>query len=43
MKKIFIAIALVALICACTKKQEQKDTKVIGKPNVEVKDGRFTP
>ena len=43
MKKIFIAIALVALISACTKKQEQKDTKVIGKPNVEVKDGRFTP
>ncbi|MBO4656056.1 MAG: S9 family peptidase [Bacteroidales bacterium] len=43
MKKIFIAIALVALISACAKKQEQNDTKVIGKPNVEVKDGRFTP
>ncbi len=36
MKKIFIAIALVALISACTKKQEQNDTKVIGKPEIQV-------
>ncbi len=43
MKKIFIAIALVALISACTKKQEQNDTKVIGKPEIQVQDGRFTP
>ncbi|MBO2525018.1 MAG: peptidase S9 [Bacteroidetes bacterium] len=43
MKKIFIAIALVALISACTKKQVQNDTKVIGKPEIQVQDGRFTP
>lgn len=43
MKKLFIAIALLALICACTKKQEQSDEKVIGKPEIQVQDGRFTP
>ncbi len=43
MKKIFIAIALLALICACTKKQETSDEKVIGKPEIQVQDGRFTP
>ena len=43
MKKFFIAIALLTLICACTKKQEQSDEKVIGKPEIQVQDGRFTP
>ena len=43
MKKIFIAIALLALICACTKKQEKTDANVIGKPEIQVQDGRFTP
>ena len=43
MKKFFIAIALLALVCACTKKQEQSDGKVIGKPEIQVQDGRFTP
>ena len=42
MKKIFIAIALLTLICGC-KKQEQTDTNVIGKPEIQVQDGRFTP
>ena len=43
MKKLFIAIALLSLICACNKKQEQTDAKVIGKPEIQVQDGRFTP
>lgn len=43
MKKIFIAIALLAMICTCCKKQERSDAKVIGKPEIKVEDGRFTP
>ena len=43
MRKIFIAIALLSLICACNKKQEQKTEKIIGKPEIQVQDGRFTP
>ena len=43
MKKLFIAIALLTLICACNKKQEQTGEKVIGKPEIQVQDGRFTP
>ena len=43
MKKLFIAIALLALVCGCTKKQEQSGDKVIGKPEIQVQDGRFTP
>ena len=42
MKKLFIAIALLTLICGC-KKQEQTDAKIIGKPEIQVQDGRFTP
>ena len=43
MRKYFIAIALLTLICACNKKQEQTGEKVIGKPEIQVQDGRFTP
>ena len=43
MKKIFIAFAVVALLASCTKKQETSDEKVIGKPEIQVQDGRFTP
>ena len=43
MRKYFIAIALLTLICACNKKQEKTDANVIGKPEIQVKDGRFTP
>ncbi len=43
MKKIFIAIALLAMFCACTNKQAKTDDKVIGKPEIQVQDGRFTP
>ncbi|MBO6051928.1 MAG: S9 family peptidase [Bacteroidales bacterium] len=43
MKKIFIAFAAVALLASCTKKQETSDEKVIGKPEIQVQDGRFTP
>ncbi len=43
MKKIFIAIALLAMICTCCKKQESSDAKVIGKPEIQVENGRFTP
>ena len=43
MKKLFIAIALLALVCACTKKLETSTEKVIGKPEIQVQDGRFTP
>ncbi len=43
MKKIFIAFAAVALLASCTKKQETADEKVIGKPEIQVQDGRFTP
>ena len=43
MKKIFIAIALLAMICTCCKKQESSDAKVIGKPEIKVENGRFTP
>ena len=42
MKKLFIAIALLTLICGC-KKQEQTDANIIGKPEIQVQDGRFTP
>ncbi len=43
MKKIFIAISLLAMICTCCKKQESSDAKIIGKPEVKVENGRFTP
>ena len=43
MKKIFIAFAALALLASCTKKQETSDEKVIGKPEIHVQDGRFTP
>ena len=43
MKKIFIVFAVVALLASCTKKQETSDEKVIGKPEFQVQDGRFTP
>ncbi len=43
MKKIFIAIALLAMFYACTNKQAKTDDKVIGKPEIQVQDGRFTP
>ena len=43
MKKIFITFAVVALLASCTKKQETSDEKVIGKPEIQVQDGRFTP
>ena len=43
MRKYFIAIALLTLICACNKKEEKTDANVIGKPEIQVQDGRFTP
>ncbi len=44
MKKVFIAIASVALLASCAKKQEDVNSeKIVEKPNIEVKDGRFTP
>ena len=43
MKKIFIAFAALALLASCTKKQESSDENVIGKPEIQVQDGRFTP
>ena len=43
MKKIFIAFAALALLASCTKKQETSDENVIGKPEIQVQDGRFTP
>ena len=43
MKKLFIAIALLTLICGCMKKQDQNNEKIIGKPEIQVQDGRFTP
>ena len=43
MKKVFIAIALLAMFYACTNKQAKTDDKVIGKPEIQVQDGRFTP
>ena len=43
MKKIFIALAVLALLASCTKKQETSDENVIGKPEIQVQDGRFTP
>ena len=43
MKKLFIAITLLTLICGCMKKQDQNNEKVIGKPEIQVQDGRFTP
>ena len=43
MKKIFITFAVLVLLAGCAKKQETSDEKVIGKPEVQVQDGRFTP
>ncbi|MBQ9587582.1 MAG: S9 family peptidase [Bacteroidales bacterium] len=44
MKKVFIAIASVALLASCAKKQEDVNSeKIVEKTNIEVKDGRFTP
>ena len=44
MKKTIIALALITLASACSKKMEQKeDEKIIGKPAIEVKNGQFTP
>ena len=43
MKKLFVAIALFAMMSAYTQAQEQYASKVIGKPKVEVKNGQFTP
>ena len=43
MKRIFIAFAALALLASCTKKQETSDENVIGKPEIQVQDGRFTP
>ena len=42
MKKFFIAVALIATFCACTNTRKTDD-KVIGKPEIQVQDGRFTP
>jgi dipeptidyl aminopeptidase/acylaminoacyl peptidase len=41
MKKIFITFALLAVLAACTQKQDKE--KIIGKPEIQVQDGRFTP
>lgn len=43
MKKIFIAVASLALLGACAKKAPEESAKIIEKPNIEVQDGRFTP
>ena len=43
MKKIFIAFASLLLICGCTKKQDTNCVNIIGKPDIQVLDGRFTP
>ncbi|MCR4965342.1 MAG: S9 family peptidase [Bacteroidales bacterium] len=44
MRKILFAIALLTLICGCNKKQQVKsDDKIVGKPEIKVQDGRFTP
>ncbi|MBQ7490076.1 MAG: S9 family peptidase [Bacteroidales bacterium] len=44
MKKLAIIFAMLTLICACSKQQQnQSDEKVIGKPEITVQDGRFTP
>ena len=42
MKKLLIAVALLCVMVSCTK-QAKTDEKVIGKPNIEVKNGQFTP
>ena len=42
MKKIFIAMASLALVCACSK-QNGNDEIIVEKPQVKVQDGRFTP
>ena len=43
MKKIFIAFASLLLICGCTKKQDTNCVNIIGKPDIQVQEGRFTP
>ena len=43
MKKICIAMASLALICACSKQSSEGDGKVVEKPQIEVKKGQFTP
>ena len=44
MKKTIIALASLALICACNKQAPEESTsKVIEKPAIEVKNGQFTP
>ncbi|MBP5189535.1 MAG: prolyl oligopeptidase family serine peptidase [Bacteroidales bacterium] len=42
MKKILIAMASLALVCACSK-QSNNDEVIVEKPQVQVQDGRFTP
>ena len=43
MKKLWIAVAMMALLCACTKKEKTDCVNIIGKPEIQVQDGRFTP
>ncbi len=43
MKKICIAMASLALVCACSKGSSEGDGKIIEKPQIEVKNGQFTP
>ena len=43
MKRICIVLASLALIAAAPKGPGKKDPKVIEKPKIQVKDGRFTP
>lgn len=43
MKKTIIAIALLALMCACNSKNGKNSKDIIGKPEIQVQDGRFTP
>jgi len=43
MKKTIIALASLALVCACSKQGADKDAKVIEKTDIEVQNGQFTP
>jgi len=43
MKKIYIAMASLALIASCAKQSADGDGKVIEKPQIEVNNGQFTP
>ncbi len=43
MKKLCIAMASLALVASCAKHGTEGDGKVIEKPQIEVKNGQFTP